>query len=90
MIITIEEKTFDTVKMTQLYPAAIIKTGHKDETTQVSLEWLDLEAKGRVELDSYAIFVHMGEEEKYSFSYESREALDSAIGMLAAQLQKNN
>ena len=90
MIITIKEKTFDTAKMTQLYPAAIVKTGHKDETTQVSLEWLELEAKGRVELEGYAIFVHMGEEGKYAFHYESREALDMAIGMLATQLQKNN
>ncbi len=90
MIITIKEKTFDTARMTQLYPAAIIKTGHKDETTQVSLEWLELEAKGKVELESYAIFIYMGEEGKYSFHYESREALDRAIEMLATQLQKND
>ena len=88
MIITIEEKMFDTTKITQLYPAAIIKTGHKDETTQVSLEWLELESKGRVELESFGIFVHLSDEEKYTFLFESREALDSAIGKLAEQLQR--
>ena len=49
MIITIQEKTFDTAKITQLYPAAVVKTGYENETTQVSLEWLDVEAKGKVE-----------------------------------------
>ncbi|MEA3490904.1 MAG: phosphomannomutase [Campylobacterota bacterium] len=88
MIITIEEKTFETAKITQLYPAAIVKTGYKDETTQVSLEWLEIEAKGKVELEGYGIFLHLGDEEKYSFLYESRDALDEAIGELSLQLQK--
>ena len=87
MIITIKDKQFDTGKITQLYPAAIIKTGHEDETTQVSLEWLEVEAKGKVELKGFGIFVHLDDDEKYSFVYESREALDEAIGELAAQLQ---
>ena len=87
MIITIKEKQFDTAKITQLYPAAIIKTGHGDETTQVSLEWLEVEAKGKVELEGFGIFIHLGDDEKHSFIYESREALDEAIGELAAQLQ---
>ena len=88
MIITIKEKQFDTAKITQLYPAAIVKTGHGDETTQVSLEWLEVEAKGKVELEAFGIFVHLGDEKKYSFVYESREALDVAIGELAAQLKR--
>ncbi len=87
MIITIEEKTFDTAKITQLYPAAIVKTGYKDETTQMSLEWLELESKGRVELEGFGIFVHLGDEEKHSFLYENREALDTAIAKLAKQLK---
>lgn len=87
MIITIEEKQFDTARITQLYPAAIVRTGHKDETTQMSLEWLEVEAKGKVEVEGFGIFVHLGEEERHSFVYESREALDEAIGKLAVQLQ---
>ena len=88
MIITIEKQEFDTAKITQLYPAAIVKTGYEDEVTQVSLEWLELEAKDKVELQGFSIFIHLGEEEKYSFFYESKEALDRAIGELAAQLQR--
>jgi hypothetical protein len=87
MIITIEDKSFDTAKITQLYPAAMVKTGYEDETTPMSLEWLDVEAKDKVEIDGFAIFLHLGEEEKHSFFYESREALDKEIGKLSAQLQ---
>ena len=87
MIIDIENEKFDTRDITQLYPAAIVKTGYKDETTQVSLEWLEIEAKGRVELEGYAIFVHLEKDIIKSFSYSSREELDSAIGRLALQLQ---
>ena len=87
MIITIKDKQFDTAKITQLYPAAIIKTGHGDETTQVSLEWLEVEAKGKVELEGFGIFIHLSDDEKHSFVYESREALDKAIGELSAQLK---
>jgi len=87
MIITIKNKQLDTSKITQLYPAAIVKTGYENEMTQVSLEWLDIEAKGKVEVDSFGIFVHLGEEEKYSFMYKSRAELEEEIGKLASQLQ---
>jgi len=86
MKITIEDQTFDTAMITQLYPAAIVMTGHGDETTQMSLEWLDTESKGVVEVAGYGIFLHLGEE-KHSFVYESREELEEAIGRLAAQLR---
>ena len=88
MIITIEEKQFDTKEMTQLYPAVVIKTGYEDETTQVSLEWIDVEAKGKVEIVGYGVFVNLGEEEKHSFIFDTREEMDAAIGKIAAQLQK--
>ena len=88
MIITIEDKQFDTKEMTQLYPAVVIKTGYEDETTQVSLEWIDVEAKGKVEIVGYGVFVNLGEEEKHSFIFDTREEMDAAIGKIAAQLQK--
>jgi hypothetical protein len=88
MIITIEDKQFDTKEMTQLYPAVVIKTGYKDETTQVSLEWIDVEAKGKVEIVGYGVFVNLGEEEKHSFVFDTREEMDAAIGRIAAQLKK--
>ncbi|MHB0993155.1 MAG: phosphomannomutase [Sulfurovum sp.] len=86
MILTIENKQFDTAAITQLYPAAVVKTGHKEETTQVSLEWIDSESKGRVEIVGYGVFVHLGEEEKHSFVFQTREEMDEAVGRIAAQL----
>jgi len=88
MIITIEDKQFDTKDITQLYPAAVVKTGHEDETTQVSLEWIEVEAKGKVEIVGYGVFVNLGEEEKHSFVFDTREEMDAAIGRIASQLQK--
>ncbi|WP_373032940.1 phosphomannomutase [Sulfurovum sp.] len=87
MIITIEDKQFDTAKITQLYPAAVVKTGHEEETTQVSLEWLDVEAKGKVEVVGFGIFVNLGEDEKYSFVFDTKEEMDEAVGRIAEQLQ---
>jgi len=88
MIITIEDKQFDTKEITQLYPAAVIKTGHEDETTQMSLEWIDVESKGKVEIVGYGVFVNLGEDEKYSFVFDTREEMDAAVGRIAAQLKK--
>jgi len=88
MIITIEDKQFDTKDITQLYPAAVVKTGHEDETTQVSLEWIEVEAKGKVEIVGYGLFVNLGEDEKHTFMFDTREEMDAAAGSVAAQLQK--
>ena len=87
MIITIQEKQFDTAKITQLYPAAVVKTGYEDETTQVSLEWLDVEAKGKVEVVGFGIFIHLGEEEKHTFMFDTKEQMDEEIGYIASQLK---
>ena len=87
MIITIKEKQFDTAKITQLYPAAVVKTGYEDETTQVSLEWLDVEAKGKVEVVGFGIFIHLGEEEKHAFMFDTKEQMDEEIGYIASQLK---
>lgn len=84
--ITIEDKTFKLKEIKQLYPAVLVKTGYRDETTEMSLEWIDIEAKGRVEIVGYGLFVRLGEEEKHSFIYESREALDNAITKLGEAL----
>lgn len=88
MILTIEDKQFDTAEITQLYPAAVIKTGHEEETTQVSLEWLSAEAKGKVEVVGFGIFVYLGEKEKHSFVFQTKEQMDEAIQRIAVQLQK--
>ncbi len=88
MIITIKDQEFDTAKITQLYPAAVVKTGYEDETTQVSLEWLDVEAKGKVELVGYGIFIHLSEDEKHTFMFDTKEEMDEEIGYIASQFNK--
>lgn len=88
MKFTIEDKTFETNGLTQLYPAAVVKTGYEDETTQVSLEWLDVESKGKVEVAGYGIFLQYGKEEKYSFIFQTRQELEETIAHLATQLQE--
>lgn len=89
MIITIQDKQFDTKEITQLYPAAVVKTGYEDETTQVSLEWLSVESKGKVEVVGFGIFVHVGEEEKHEFVFQTREEMDALAGQIASQLKGN-
>ncbi len=88
MIITIKDKEFDTANITQLYPAAVVRTGYEDETTQVSLEWLDVEAKGKVELVGFGIFLHLGEEDKHTFMFDTKEEMDEEIGYIASQINK--
>ena len=88
MILTIEDKKFDSKDITQLYPAAVVKTGHEDETTQVSIEWIEVESKGKVEIVGYGIFINLGEEEKHSFMFDTREEMDEAVGRIASQLKK--
>ena len=84
--LTIEDKTFNLKDIKQLYPAVLVKTGHKNEVAEMSLEWIDIEAKGRVEIDGYGIFVRIGEEDKHSFLYTSREELEVALAKLSKQI----
>ena len=86
--ITIEEKIFDLKDIKQLYPAVLVKTGYKDETTEMSLEWIDLESKGRVEVAGYGIFIVVSDEKKHSFIYENRFELDKAISKLSVQIEQ--
>ena len=86
--IVIEDKTFNLKDIKQLYPAVLVKTGIEEETTEMSLEWIDIESKGRVEIAGYGLFVRISDEEKHSFVYESREALNEAIGKVAQQINQ--
>ncbi|NOZ90478.1 MAG: phosphomannomutase [Epsilonproteobacteria bacterium] len=83
--LTIENKEFNLKDIKQLYPAVIIKTGYKDETTEMSLEWIDTEAKGKVEVVGYGLFVSI-DDEKYSFMYKTRDELNHAIGLITQQI----
>jgi hypothetical protein len=83
--LTIENKEFNLKDIKQLYPAVLVKTGYKEETTEMSLEWIDTEAKGRVEIAGYGLFISINED-KYSFLYDTREELNSAIELIAKQI----
>ncbi|MBL0721438.1 MAG: phosphomannomutase [Sulfurovum sp.] len=87
MLFTIEDGEFNTKDIKQLYPAGIVKTGYQDETTEVSLEWLEVEAKDKVEIVGYAIFIYLKSNTKISFIYKTKALLDKAIGELSKQLQ---
>jgi hypothetical protein len=88
MIITIKDKEFNSKEITQLYPAAVVKTGFEDETTQVSLEWLEVEAKDKVDVVGFGIFIHLENEKKYTFMFDTKDEMDSEISKIASQLSK--
>jgi len=88
MVLNIEDREFNTENIKRLYPAGLVKTGYRDETTEVSLEWLDVEAKGKVDIIGYAIFIILTNKEKYKFFYKDMEELNIAMGLLSAQLKR--
>ena len=88
MIVTIEDQAFDTDDITQLYPAAMIKTGYNEEVTQISLEWVDMqEGNSDVTVVNYAIFIHKRDRSVASFPYHDRTALQEAMETLAEQIE---
>jgi hypothetical protein len=84
--LTIEDKTFNLQDIKQLYPAVIVKTGYGDETTEMSLDWVDRESKGRVDIVGYGLFVIISDTEKHSFIYKKREEMDESIALVARQI----
>ena len=86
MHFTIQNQTFDMAKIARLYPAAMVSTGEGEELTQISLEWVDTLKNDEVQIQKYAIFIHMTNNSVASFFYETRKALDIALEDLAIQL----
>ncbi|MCH9813080.1 MAG: phosphomannomutase [Epsilonproteobacteria bacterium] len=86
MKITIEDATFDTDDIRQLYPAAIIPSGYGDELTQISLEWYDTKDNDEIIAKKYGIFIHLSDKSVHPFYYENRDALEDAMQILAKQL----
>ena len=85
MIITIQDKEIDNKDIKKLYPAALVKTGHGDEVTEISLEWIDTESSSEVEVTSYGIFVITKDNQKLSFLFSKRDELEKEIEKLASQ-----
>jgi len=88
MMITIDKETFDPKEITQLYPAAVIKTGNGDETTQVSMEWIENEGKDKVDLVGYGIFIHLCKDVVRTFMYDSKEKMDTVVASIAEQIKQ--
>jgi len=88
MKIKIEDKEIELSDIKQLYPAGIVKTGYEDETTQVSLEWLEVEAKGKVEIVGYKIFLELKNGDKFEFKYATKELLLKSIDKIAKEINR--
>ncbi len=86
MTFTIQDRQFDMAQVARLYPAAMVKTGEGEETTQISLEWVDTLRNDEVEVAKYAIFIHTTDNAVHPFFYEDREALEIAMEDLSTQL----
>jgi hypothetical protein len=86
VIFEFEDQKFDTDEIRQLYPAAMIPTGYKDELTQISLEWYDTEANGKVQAQKYGIFIHLSDKSVHSFFYKDRKELETALEKLSVTL----
>ena len=88
MKIKIEDKEIELNNIKQLYPAGIVKTGYEDETTQVSLEWLEVEAKGKVEIIGYKIFLELKNGDKFEFKYATKELLFKSIDNISRGINR--
>ncbi len=88
MTITIDDEQYDAQEISQLYTAAVIKTGDGEETTQVSMAWVEKEGKGKVEIVGYGLFVHFGDEDKESFIYDTKEEMDAVAARISEQIKK--
>ncbi|HIC77642.1 MAG TPA: phosphomannomutase [Sulfurovum sp.] len=88
MMIKIDEEEFDPKEITQLYPAAVIKTGNGDETTQVSMQWVEKEGKDKVDLVGYGIFIHLGKDDVRTFMYDTRAEMDEVAASISEQIKQ--
>ena len=88
MMIKIDEEEFDPKEITQLYPAAVIKTGNGDETTQVSMQWVEKEGKDKVDLVGYGIFIHLGKDDIRTFMYDTKAEMDEVAASISEQIKQ--
>jgi hypothetical protein len=75
-------------EISQIYPAAMVKTGEGSEVTQISLEWADTHKDHpEVEIVNYALFIHTKDKETLEYYFNSREELNSFMENLANQIE---
>jgi hypothetical protein len=70
----------------QFYIAVIVKTGYKNETTEVSLKWFESEAKGRVEFVAFCITIVTKSKKRYQFLFKTRGELDRQMSLISSQI----
>jgi len=78
MIIKIQNEDIDSTKILKLYPVAIVETGVENETTHISIEWVDTEGLGKVAIVGYAVVLNF-ENDKREFFYSTRGEFNAAI-----------
>ncbi len=86
MILTIADIQLDSKLITKLYPVAIVGTGEENETTHISLEWLETEGIGKVVVAGYALVVNLQDGVKKEFFYHTKEELSKEIISIQEQL----
>lgn len=86
MILTIANIQLDSKLITKLYPVAIVGTGEENETTHISLEWLETEGIGKVVVAGYALVVNLQDGVKKEFFYLTKEELSKEIISIQEQL----
>jgi len=89
MLYVADGKEIDLLKITRLYPAALIHAG--GESASVSLEWAELKA-GQITLEAYVLicdFDHVGEVpiNRIELRYATKEALFDAMQEIAQKLR---
>jgi len=83
----IQNKKFNLENIKQFYTASIVKTGYKDETTEVSLDWYEREGKGKVELLAFGVFVVTKDGKKHSFIFKTRDELDMQMKLILEEIR---
>jgi hypothetical protein len=82
----IENKKFNLDNIKQFYVASIVKTGYKDETTEVSLDWYESEGKGRVELVGFGIIIITKDKNRHQFLFKTKDELDRQMSLIAREI----
>jgi hypothetical protein len=89
MTITIKDEIINREQIIKLYPVAIIETGEENETTHISIEWIDTEGVGKVIVVGYAIVINFDNSSTKEFFYPTRDEFNNAIIDIQKQLSKN-
>ncbi len=89
MIYVVDGKEIDLMKITRLYPAALIHAG--GESASVSLEWAEMKAE-QITLEAYVLicdFDPLGEVplNRIELRYATKEALFDAMQEIAQKLR---